>query len=133
MCVYTFIHTPTSTHKHSRTDVCTSNTYAPIPTHSVRRTPAYIYIQPNPYPYQPTHTYTPTPTPTEGTTRWTSDSDVDDPELGVGKLNSDGRRVDFVLQESPLESINDYLFALTSHSCYWLFTRAPIQLTLIAS
>ena len=30
-----------------------------------------------------------------------------------------GRRVDFVLQESPFESFNEYLFALASHACYW--------------
>lgn len=35
-----------------------------------------------------------------------------------GCLNS-GRRVDFVLQEAPLEYFNEYLFALTSHMCYW--------------
>ncbi|XP_008214633.1 SEC23-interacting protein isoform X2 [Nasonia vitripennis] len=36
----------------------------------------------------------------------------------VGKLNG-GRRIDYVLQEAPLEYINEYLFALTSHVCYW--------------
>ncbi|KAF4521134.1 hypothetical protein B566_EDAN011951 [Ephemera danica] len=36
----------------------------------------------------------------------------------MGKLNS-GRRVDYVLQEAPLESFNEYLFALGSHVCYW--------------
>jgi len=34
------------------------------------------------------------------------------------KIN-DGRRVDYVLQEAPLESFNEYLFALASHLCYW--------------
>lgn len=36
----------------------------------------------------------------------------------LGRLNG-GRRVDYVLQEAPLEFFNEYLFALTSHVCYW--------------
>uniref|UniRef100_A0A8C5WI13 DDHD domain-containing protein n=1 Tax=Leptobrachium leishanense TaxID=445787 RepID=A0A8C5WI13_9ANUR len=36
----------------------------------------------------------------------------------VGMLNS-GRRIDYVLQEKPIESFNEYLFALQSHLCYW--------------
>lgn len=39
-------------------------------------------------------------------------------DLKIGRLNS-GRRIDFVLQEAPFEYINEYLFALTSHVCYW--------------
>ena len=35
-----------------------------------------------------------------------------------GLLNS-GRRIDYVLQERPLEAFNDYLFAFQSHLCYW--------------
>jgi hypothetical protein len=35
-----------------------------------------------------------------------------------GQLNS-GRRIDYVLQERPLEAFNDYLFAFQSHLCYW--------------
>lgn len=30
-----------------------------------------------------------------------------------------GRRIDYVLQEAPIEFFNEYLFALTSHVCYW--------------
>ena len=30
-----------------------------------------------------------------------------------------GERVDYVLQESPLEIVNEYLFSLSSHLCYW--------------
>lgn len=41
-----------------------------------------------------------------------------DPDMGPGRLNG-GRRIDFVLQEGPLESINEYVFALGSHVCYW--------------
>ncbi|KAF2879623.1 hypothetical protein ILUMI_26536 [Ignelater luminosus] len=39
-------------------------------------------------------------------------------DLYLGILNK-GRRIDYVLQEAPLESFNEYLFALTSHVCYW--------------
>ena len=40
-------------------------------------------------------------------------------DLKVGKLNG-GRRIDYVLQEAPFEYINEYIFALSSHVCYWL-------------
>jgi len=43
-------------------------------------------------------------------------SDV--PDSFCGQLNS-GKRIDYVLQERPLESFNDYLFAFQSHCCYW--------------
>ncbi|XP_017320014.1 SEC23-interacting protein isoform X2 [Ictalurus punctatus] len=36
----------------------------------------------------------------------------------VGMLNG-GRRIDYVLQEKPIESFNEYIFALQSHLCYW--------------
>ncbi|XP_028159172.1 uncharacterized protein LOC114351976 isoform X2 [Ostrinia furnacalis] len=39
------------------------------------------------------------------------------PEM-LGRLNA-GRRVDYVLQEAPFEMINEYLFAMSSHVCYW--------------
>lgn len=39
-------------------------------------------------------------------------------DFRVGKLNG-GRRIDYVLQEAPFEYINEYIFALTSHVCYW--------------
>lgn len=39
-------------------------------------------------------------------------------DLKIGKLNG-GRRIDYVLQEAPFEYINEYIFALTSHVCYW--------------
>ncbi|XP_011407929.1 PREDICTED: SEC23-interacting protein-like [Amphimedon queenslandica] len=32
---------------------------------------------------------------------------------------SGGDRVDHVLQEKPIETINEYMFALSSHLCYW--------------
>lgn len=39
-------------------------------------------------------------------------------DIKVGNLNG-GRRIDYVLQEAPFEYINEYIFALTSHVCYW--------------
>ncbi|KAI4875244.1 hypothetical protein NFI96_010712 [Prochilodus magdalenae] len=39
-------------------------------------------------------------------------------EVKVGSLNG-GRRIDYVLQEKPIESFNEYLFAIQSHLCYW--------------
>lgn len=41
-----------------------------------------------------------------------------DEDCPMGRLNG-GHRVDYVLQEKPIESFNDYLFALSSHACYW--------------
>ncbi|XP_057306093.1 phospholipase DDHD2-like isoform X1 [Hydractinia symbiolongicarpus] len=38
--------------------------------------------------------------------------------LDFGVLNN-GRRIDYVLQEKPFEVLNEYLFALSSHTCYW--------------
>ncbi|CAF0726830.1 unnamed protein product [Brachionus calyciflorus] len=39
-------------------------------------------------------------------------------KVNLGRMNK-GRRIDYVLQESPIESFNEYLFALASHVCYW--------------
>ncbi|UJR15860.1 hypothetical protein I4U23_002786 [Adineta vaga] len=36
----------------------------------------------------------------------------------IGKLNQ-GHRIDYVLQHRPIEIINEYLFALSSHVAYW--------------
>uniref|UniRef100_A0A8C3JWX2 DDHD domain containing 2 n=1 Tax=Calidris pygmaea TaxID=425635 RepID=A0A8C3JWX2_9CHAR len=38
--------------------------------------------------------------------------------INVGRLNG-GNRIDYVLQEKPIESFNEYLFALQGHLCYW--------------
>lgn len=46
------------------------------------------------------------------------DLDMGETDLPLGKLNN-SRRIDYVLQEAPLEFFNEYLFALTSHVCYW--------------
>ena len=44
--------------------------------------------------------------------------DVVEIDFPLGKLN-DSKRIDYVLQEAPLEFINEYIFALSSHVCYW--------------
>ncbi|XP_067135857.1 phospholipase DDHD2 [Centruroides vittatus] len=46
-----------------------------------------------------------------------TDFNVDD-DVQIGQLNA-GKRIDYVLQEKPIESLNEYLFALGSHACYW--------------
>lgn len=43
---------------------------------------------------------------------------MEQPEIKMGMLNG-GRRIDFVLQEKPIESFNEYLFAIQSHLGYW--------------
>lgn len=45
-------------------------------------------------------------------------SSTSDP-ISSGILNK-GRRIDYVLQETPMEFVNQYLTAVTSHVCYWL-------------
>jgi hypothetical protein len=47
-----------------------------------------------------------------------SENEEGDLDIGLGRLNA-GRRIDFVLQEAPIESFNEYLFSLSSHVCYW--------------
>lgn len=47
-----------------------------------------------------------------------SESDSGETDLPLGQLNQ-SKRIDFVLQEAPLEFFNEYLFALTSHVIYW--------------
>lgn len=47
-----------------------------------------------------------------------STDQAEQPEVKMGMLNG-GRRIDFVLQEKPIESFNEYLFAIQSHLCYW--------------
>lgn len=42
----------------------------------------------------------------------------EEPQVKVGMLNG-GNRIDYVLQEKPIEIFNEYLFALQSHLCYW--------------
>ena len=48
-----------------------------------------------------------------------SDSPVENEVAGLEARLNAGRRIDFVLQEAPLESFNEYVFAVTSHLCYW--------------
>ncbi|KAG0415097.1 hypothetical protein HPB47_007736, partial [Ixodes persulcatus] len=45
-------------------------------------------------------------------------AEAEPPPESLGRLNG-GRRIDYVLQEKPIESFNEYLFALASHACYW--------------
>lgn len=47
-----------------------------------------------------------------------TEPDNDKLKVDLGKVNQ-GRRIDYVLQERPIESFNEYLFALASHACYW--------------
>ncbi|KAJ8005690.1 hypothetical protein DPEC_G00120540 [Dallia pectoralis] len=47
-----------------------------------------------------------------------SSEEGEGPQVKVGMLNG-GRRIDYVLQEAPIESFNEYLFAIQSHLCYW--------------
>lgn len=37
----------------------------------------------------------------------------------IDSMLNQGRRIDYVLQEAPYESFNEYVFALGSHLCYW--------------
>ncbi|KAK7934068.1 hypothetical protein WMY93_004964 [Mugilogobius chulae] len=47
-----------------------------------------------------------------------SSEQLEEPQIKMGMLNG-GRRIDYVLQEKPIESFNEYLFAIQSHLCYW--------------
>ena len=51
----------------------------------------------------------------EYTTEQRSDEDV----VKIDAKMNQGKRVDYALQETPVESINQYLFALSSHMTYW--------------
>ncbi|KAL4635973.1 phospholipase DDHD2 [Arapaima gigas] len=48
----------------------------------------------------------------------TSEEQEEEQDIKIGMLNG-GRRIDYVLQEKPIESFNEYLFAIQSHLCYW--------------
>lgn len=88
-----------NTHKHMYT-----------PTH----TPAHPYL------YQHTHTYNVYPHTHSTALEAPSFPEPEGatPEPVIGQLNK-GRRIDYVLQEKPIEKLNEYLFALSSHLCYW--------------
>uniref|UniRef100_A0A667YAV3 DDHD domain containing 2 n=1 Tax=Myripristis murdjan TaxID=586833 RepID=A0A667YAV3_9TELE len=51
-------------------------------------------------------------------TNFQDTQETEEREIKVGMLNG-GRRIDYVLQEKPIESFNEYLFAIQSHLCYW--------------
>ena len=44
--------------------------------------------------------------------------DANNPTI-LDSLLNDGSRIDYVLQEAPYETFNEYVFALGSHLCYW--------------
>merc|ERR1719209_2886490 len=46
-------------------------------------------------------------------------SEVEDTSALETTCINQGARVDHVLQEAPMESFNEYVFALASHLCYW--------------
>ena len=48
-----------------------------------------------------------------------SGSEVEDTSAMESTSINQGARVDHVLQEAPMESFNEYVFALASHLCYW--------------
>ena len=52
--------------------------------------------------------------------RESPDNEDQNPKSMDSQLNQ-GNRIDFVLQEAPFESFNEYVFALGSHLCYFLF------------
>lgn len=54
----------------------------------------------------------------EGAETSTTKDSPTDPQHNLGLLNQ-SRRLDYVLQEAPLEFFNEYLFALASHMVYW--------------
>lgn len=55
---------------------------------------------------------------TDSTSTAMSGEDFTELDMPLGKLN-DSKRIDYVLQEAPLEFFNEYIFALSSHVCYW--------------
>jgi hypothetical protein len=48
-----------------------------------------------------------------------SGEELDNNVVNIDSCLNMGRRIDYVLQEAPMESFNEYLFALASHLCYW--------------
>lgn len=57
----------------------------------------------------------------ENSAHYEASTSSEDPEkitAALGQLNQ-SKRLDYVLQEAPLEFFNEYLFALTAHVCYW--------------
>lgn len=52
--------------------------------------------------------------------------------VSTGIINK-GRRIDYVLQETPMEFVNQYLTAVTSHVCYWWALLLFLQYCLTAT
>jgi hypothetical protein len=55
-----------------------------------------------------------------------SESSIKD-EVEIGCLNG-GDRIDYQLQERPLEMFNEYMFAFQSHRCYWTSEDAALMI-----
>ena len=60
------------------------------------------------------------------------DEYASDLHVPIGKLNG-GNRIDHVLQEKPIEKLNEYLFALSSHLCYWYDSILLLSIILVCS
>lgn len=52
-------------------------------------------------------------------------SSIKDEDVDMGHLNG-GDRVDYQLQERPLEMFNEYMFAPSAHGCYWTSEDAAL-------
>jgi len=58
-------------------------------------------------------------------TRAESDTSSLKEDFDMGQLNS-GERIDYQLQERPLEMFNEYMFAPSAHRCYWTSEDAAL-------
>ena len=77
------------------------------------RTHAYTHVHTRPFTHSLTYTFPELEVPLTPDLVTSKEEDIP-----VGQLNQ-GRRIDYVLQEKPIEKLNEYLFALSSHLCYW--------------
>lgn len=87
---------------------------------SQSQTPSHDHLSPSDESSQqqlPVPNNQPLRTRTDSVSTVVSD-DMIEIDFPLGKLN-DSKRIDYVLQEAPLEFINEYIFALSSHVCYW--------------
>lgn len=92
---------------------------------SQSQTPNQDHLSPGDEPQQSSGSSQQLPLPSHAAQRARTDSvstaisdDMVEIDFPLGKLN-DSKRIDYVLQEAPLEFINEYIFALSSHVCYW--------------
>ncbi|XP_010222377.1 PREDICTED: phospholipase DDHD2 [Tinamus guttatus] len=87
-----------------------SFTRAPLPAGSAAETAAAVVVEPRLF-----LCFVPVETKPEETPEAAKEEAS---PINVGMLNG-GHRIDYVLQEKPIESFNEYLFALQGHLCYW--------------